>query len=131
MLLSFLEEETENPVGFVFALGITAVGLGIGFYWARTGLVFRTYLMSFLSWMAYLFSHYFSQGHFIDGNPEKHSYRKTLNIGLFVGGGILITGMVIGSYGLHARSLYLTIVGAVFFLSGYVKAHHSTTGELL
>lgn len=107
---------------------------------ARQGNPAPVFIYMTLTWTSYMISHKAAVGKFIDGkenNTEEGKDEKMApkdlaeNKGFLLGSTLFISGMIIGAYGLHLLQEYLTITGSIIFITGYVVAHYSTTGELL
>lgn len=143
---------------FIAGMGLTSASLSSGFIWAcgapcvqnpvvwtparQMGLVFGAALTA---WWGYLVAHYVVDETFInqsahtvpnDGDAgtslesgSPHSRPLLRRLGVLVGVGILVIGMVFGVIFIRQGNHLMTNIGGVFFLGGYVIAHHVETGK--
>lgn len=105
---------------------------------ARKGNPRLVFIYTLFSWTSYMISHKAAVGQYIDDKESIKEVKKGFapkevaeHKGFLLGSTLFISGMTLGAYGLHLLSRPLTLLGSIVFITGYVVAHYSTTGELL
>lgn len=145
----------RNVAGLVAGLGVCSVSLSTGFIWAcgtKCALdpvvwtparqPWLVLLAAFTAWWGYLFAHYATAGHFVDGSAHDHEVddpasggivpdSRARQVGVVAGAAVLVAGMVVGVVYIRQGNHLLTNVGGVLFLGGYTVAHYAETDTFL
>lgn len=123
-------------LGSMFSMSLF---LALSAWFTISGELFNLFVSSLAIWLSYLSAHKTSEGAFVDGldssvegkDPKMTPKNSVEYIGSITGFAVLASGMGIGSIGLGRNLFALVLVGSSLFITGYVIAHISTTGELL
>ena len=123
----------------VFLLSMLSMSsfLALAAWFSISGNTPSLFVSSLAVWLSYLAAHKTAEGKFVDGledkgkDPKMTPKNSVEYAGSAVGFLILVLGMGIGSVGLGTLTFPTVLVGSTLFLTGYVVAHLSTTGELL
>lgn len=131
-----IEVEASTTV-FLLSMLSMSIFLALAAWFSISGNTSSLFVSSLGVWLSYLAAHKTAEGKFVDGledkgkDPKMTPKNSVEYAGSAVGFLILVVGMGVGSTGLGNWSFPILVVGATLFLTGYVVAHLSTTGELL
>lgn len=124
----------SNHSGFLAYMTLSAASLGFSGYHSFQDNLPMAFLGALGTWTGYLLAHRSAEGVFVDhgeGNKRMIPENASSIAGTILGSAVLASGLLTGAVSLRSENLFLTMGSAGVFLSGYVIAHYSATGELL
>ena len=127
-----------SPTVFIASMFSMSLFLALAGWFSVSGNVDRLFVSSLVMWLSYLSAHKTSEGTFVDGletsegkDPKMTPNNSVEYVGSITGFAVLASGMALGSIGLGNEFFPHLLLGSGLFLTGYVIAHISTTGEVL